>query len=62
MSEVVRLISAMAERGLVFSYRDSSKIIFQRVDNLEYIELKDWDSVAAFCEAITFPHHPIPAT
>ena len=48
MSEMVRLISAMADRGLVFAYRDSSKIIFQGVDNLEYIEFKDWDAVAAF--------------
>lgn len=51
MSEVVRLISAMAERGLIFTHRDISTVIFQNVSDCSYKSFKDWDEVAEFVES-----------
>lgn len=50
MSEMVRLIGAMAERGLVFAYCDSAKVVFQGVDDDRYLEFKGWDEVAKYAK------------
>lgn len=50
MSEMVRLITAMSEKGLIFAHRDMCGISFQRISDYGYVEFKDWDEVAKFVD------------
>ena len=50
MSELVKLIGAMAERGWVYTTFDTFDSLTFTRDNGEVKKFKNWDAVAAFVE------------